>query len=484
MNSPTSLSRGMVLPVILAGGSGSRLWPLSREDHPKPFIQMMDGQSLIQKTFLRATAIDGVQEVLTVTNRDLFFQTKDEFEKLEGNTCFQSFILEPFGRNSSAAIGLAAHYARAKYGEDCLLLVLPADHLIEDLDAFKRAVAQAVALAQTGRLVTFGISPDSPKTGFGYIEAEGTTVLRFVEKPDAQTAQTYLDAGNYYWNAGMFCMAAGAILREMETNCEEIAAQTAVCLAQAEKAEGRGWSQMRVLAANFEPVQNISIDYAVFEKSNKVSVVPCSIGWSDIGSWLEFGELAPGDQNGNHVSGSAILEDVHNSIVYSQDRVVAAVGLQDIVIADTADALLVACKDRVQDVRLIVKHLKDQSHSCYKSFPTVRRPWGNYTVLLEGAGYKLKKIEVKPHESLSLQSHKHRNEHWVVVCGKARVTNGDRIVTLGGNDAVYIPAGNKHRLENIGEDLLVLMEVQCGTYTGEDDIVRYDDHYGRQVVSA
>ena len=475
--------KAKLIPVILAGGVGSRLWPLSREAHPKPFIRLSDGLSLIQKTLLRAAAIDRVSEVITVTNRELFFYTKDDYELLGLGEVSHTFLLEPFGRNSSAAIALAAHYAKEEYGEDSVLLILPADHLIDKQSAFTEEVQQAAILAEQGRLVTFGIKPDSPKTGYGYIEADQSNthkVKRFVEKPDLELAKQYLAAGNYFWNSGMFCMTAGAILEEMNQLCTDIATETQVCLETASRYESDSWLQLEIKPNAFEAVRDISIDYAVFEKSEKVAVVPCDIGWSDIGSWIEFGELHAKDQANNHVYGEAVLEDVQNSIVHATgDRLVTGLGLQDLIIADTQDALLVAHRDRAQDVRKIVKTLQSKQHPSYKSFPTIHRPWGTYTVLQEDQAFKLKRIEVKPGGGLSLQSHKHRSEHWVVVSGIARITNGDQIFHLESNQSTYIPAGNKHRLENKGKEVLVVIEVQCGSYLGEDDIVRYEDMYGR-----
>ena len=470
---PPSQKKKTMLPVILAGGVGSRLWPLSREAHPKPFIKLNDGQSLIQKTCLRAVGIDGVEEIVTVTNRELFFYYQDEYEEVLEDEVRHSFLLEPFGRNSSAAVALAAHYAQEKYGDDCILLILPADHLINDQVSFISAVQEATALASEGKLVTFGIQPDSPKTGYGYIEADGQIVKRFVEKPDLKTAKQYLLSGNYLWNSGMFCMSAGSILEEMQGLCPDILANTLSSFRSADRSERANWSWIEIGAQSFEGVRDISIDYAVFEQSNKVAVVPCNIGWSDIGSWVEFGVLHPRDEANNHIFGDPVLEDVTNCIVHSESRLIAGLGLSDLVIADTADALLIAHKNHVQDVRKIVDKLKHNNNPSYQLFPTVHRPWGTYTVLLEGVSFKLKRLKVKPGAALSLQSHKHRSEHWVVVSGIAKVTNGDEVLKLEHDQSTYIPLGNKHRLENPGDEMLTLIEVQCGDYLGEDDIVRY-----------
>lgn len=478
-NHTQSIKKHMLLPVILAGGVGSRLWPLSREAHPKPFITLNDGKSLIQKTYQRAAELPNIKEIVTVTNRELFFYTKDEYDAIDDGKLWRSFILEPFGRNSSAAIALAARYAQTRYGDDCILLILPADHLIDDQATLTEAVQQACTLASQDKLVTFGIEPSGPKTGYGYIEADGTNVKRFVEKPNLETATSYLASGNYYWNSGMFCMKAGSILKEMEALCPDVAESTLASFDDADRSEGENWSQLAIRPESFKPVKDISIDYAVFEPSNNVAVVPCNIGWSDIGSWLEFGELQEKDDANNHCFGDTLLENVTNCIIHSESKLIAGLGLDNLVIADTADALLIAHKDQAQNVRKIVSKLKENKHPCYKMFPTVHRPWGTFTTLLEGAGFKLKKIEVKPGCALSLQSHQHRSEHWVVVSGTAKVTNGEHLIELKHNESTYIEAGHKHRLENASDESLVVVEVQCGAYLSEDDIVRYDDVYGR-----
>lgn len=472
-------SAPVILPVILAGGVGSRLWPLSREAHPKPFIRLDDDQSLIQKTYLRAAAIQGVKEILTVTNRELFFYTRDEYEEVPSVSAFKTFILEPCGRNSAAAIALAAHYAQKQFGDGCMLLILSADHLITQQDAFIAAVQQAVTLALQGRLVTFGVRPKTPETGYGYIEAEGHDVLGFVEKPDLSTAQSYVASGKHYWNSGIFCIRTDSIMAEMATHCPAILSQAATCMAQAKTAQGADWLQAEIPAQHFATIQDISIDYAVFEKSDKVAMVACDMGWSDVGSWLTLGQLHPKDAHNNHIHGDTVLEDVEDCIIHNDHTLVAAIGLRDLIIVNTSDALLVSDKKQVQQVRAIVKTLKQQQHQTYQCFPTVHRPWGNYTVLQAGDGFKLKRIEVKPGASLSLQSHQHRSEHWVVVSGLASIMNGEQTMQLEHNQSTYIPAGHKHRLENAGKALLVLIEVQCGAYLGEDDIVRYNDIYGR-----
>ncbi len=467
-----------VIPVILCGGAGSRLWPVSRETHPKPFIRLADGRSLLQKAFLRGAQLPGVSQVLTVANRELFFKTEDEFREVNCAGLATSYLLEPYGRNTAAAVAAAAAYIGAKQ-PDAILLVLPADHLIDDQQAFAEAVGRATGLARQDYLVTFGIQPNAPETGYGYIEAEGHRVKRFVEKPDAATAAAYLESGQFLWNSGMFCFKAATILEEMLLHCPDIVEAVRTCLAQSRISEGKGFTQCELDAESFSKVPENSIDYAVMEKSDRVAVVPCNIGWSDIGSWAALGELVKADGNGNRVEGEALLHDVENCCIRSDERLVGAVGVRDLVIVDTPDALLVAAKDRAQDVKHLYNELKSRGHEAHKLHRTVRRPWGTYTVLEEGNRYKIKRIEVKPGASLSLQMHYHRSEHWIVVSGMAKVVNGEREVLVGPNESTYIPAGHSHRVSNPGVLDLVMIEVQSGEYLGEDDIVRFEDNYGR-----
>lgn len=473
-----------LIPTILCGGAGSRLWPVSRELHPKPFIRLADGQSLLQKAWLRGAVLPDVAETLTVTNRELFFKTEDEYREVAALPTNQSltnrFILEPFGRNTAPAIAAAALQVAATHGEEAYLLVLAADHLIADQAAFAQAVVIAMQLAAQGKLVTFGIQPDMPETGYGYIEADGNDVKRFVEKPNLEKAQEYLASGRYLWNSGMFCFQAGVMLREMQQHCPAILDATRACIAQSRSAEGKGFSQLELDAAAFKLVPDDSIDYAVMEKSSNVAVVPCSIGWSDIGSWAALGDLTAPDAQGNRIEGEVILHDVSNCYIQSNQRIVGAVGIKDLVIIDTPDAVLIADRNCAQDVKHLYARLKADGHEAHRLHRTVHRPWGTYTVLEEGTHFKIKRIEVKPGASLSLQMHHHRSEHWIVVSGMARVVNGQQDLFVNTNESTYIPAGHKHRLENPGLLDLVMIEVQSGEYLGEDDIVRFDDVYGRQ----
>jgi mannose-1-phosphate guanylyltransferase len=471
-----------LVPAILCGGAGSRLWPVSRELHPKPFIRLADGQSLLQKAFLRAAALAGVSEILTVTNRELFFKTRDEYREVD-STHSTGFILEPFGRGTAAAVACAALRVAETHGADAQLLVLPADHLIDDTAAFAAAVSQATALAAKGQLVTFGIKPAHPETGYGYIEADGTRVVRFVEKPALEKAREYVSSGRFLWNSGMFCFAAGTVIEEMTRHCPEIVKAARECLERSRASKGKDFTQVELDGESFALVPDNSIDYALMEKSSRVSVVPCDIGWSDIGSWTAIGALTQADRDGNRVEGESVLHDVHDSYIRSEHRMVGAVGVSNLVIVDTPDALLVADASRAQDVKQLYARLKEQGHEAHKLHRTVHRPWGTYTVLEEGPGFKIKRIEVKPGASLSLQMHQHRSEHWIVVSGTAHVVNGDRELSVATNESTFIPPRNKHRLANPHTVELVIIEVQSGPYLGEDDIVRFDDQYGRVPVA-
>ena len=473
-----------LIPCIISGGSGTRLWPVSRQNMPKPFMHMRDGQSLLQKTFLRASRLPGVENVLTVTNRDLLFRTLDDYRLVNKAQLPLDLLLEPFGRNTAAAIAVAALHVQEHFGDDAQLLVMPADHLILNETAFAVAVSQARELAEAGYLVTFGIEPDRPETGFGYIEqgaalGAGNRVNRFVEKPDLATAQGYLDGGKHLWNAGIFCFKASTLVNELTTHAPQVLAAAKAALAHSQSLQNTTSRQRELDAKGFGSAPDLSIDVALMEKSAQVAVVPCDIGWSDIGSWEALRQLTPSDAQGNQVNGEAILHDVHNCYIDSPKRVLGAVGVRDLIIVDTADALLIADANRSQDVRHIVAELKRQNHPAYNLHRTVTRPWGTYSVLEESSHFKIKRIVVKPQASLSLQIHHHRSEHWVVVSGTAQITNGEREFLINANESTYIPAGHKHRLTNPGIIELVMIEVQRGEYLGEDDIVRFDDIYGR-----
>lgn len=471
-----------LVPTIICGGSGSRLWPVSREQHPKPFIRLGDGQSLLQKAFFRGVSLPNVSDVLTVTNRDLFFKIDDEYREvfdLHGSSISNSFILEPFGRNTAPAIAAASLRVAESHGEDAILLVLAADHLIADQQAFTGAVAEAYELAVKGRIVTFGIKPTAPETGYGYIESSANDVIRFVEKPSLDKAEAYLASDNFLWNSGMFCFSAGAMLKEMALHCPEILETTRHCLQKARKSSGKEFFQVEINPEHFKGVPNDSIDYAVMEKTRNAAVVACDIGWSDIGCWRTLGDLTAPDSDNNRIQGDVLAQETKNCTIKSESRMVGTIGIEGLIIIDTHDALLVAERSRAQDVKKIYGQLKEQGHETHKLHRTAHRPWGTYTVLEEGLNFKIKRIEVKPGASLSLQMHHHRSEHWIVVSGTAKVLNDEQELTLKINESTFIPAEHKHRLENTGSELLVMIEVQTGNYLGEDDIVRFQDVYGR-----
>ena len=467
----------MFLPVILSGGSGERLWPVSRASHPKPFITLPDGQSLIQKSFLRALMQNNASEVLTVTHQSHHHKTREAYDAIPHAGVATPFILEPVGRNTAPAMAMAAHYAVAMHGEETILLVLPADHIVEDNEGFRTAVNHARSLAEQGYLVTFGVSPTSAETGYGYIEAGevlpgGNAVRRFVEKPDALTAEACVASGNYRWNAGIFCCKASVFLREL-------AAHAPVLDAQVRHALPTNWHAGSVAldASLFSEVSNISVDVAVMEKSAHGAVVSCDVGWSDVGCWAAMSQCVAPDEHSNRILGNALIHDSSNCYIYAgANRVVGAVGLHDLMIIDTPDALLVANRASSQQVKEIAKAWQQQPVPS----GAVARPWGSYTVLQESEGVKIKRIEMLPGKKLSLQVHHHRSEHWVVVSGQARVQNGDAVLDLLPSQSAYIPAGQKHRLENIGDTALSIVEVQCGAYLGEDDITRFDDCYDRE----
>lgn len=466
-----------MISIVLSGGAGTRLWPASRESHPKPFMKLADGQTLIEKTYARAKALGS--EVLTVTNRDYYFMSRDELERIGVSG---GFLLEPFGRNTTPAVALAAKMIEATKGADAIMLVLAADHLIADQAGFATAVEEASKLAENDYLVTFGIVPTAPETGFGYIERgesleSGNKVARFVEKPDLETAQSFVSSGKYLWNSGMFCFKAGVFITELAKHAPEVAKAVVDCWAAMQPLNNAQLAE--IPAELFKTAPDISIDYAVMEKSDKVAVVPGDFGWSDIGSWNAIRDLVAPDVGQNRALGEVMFVDSTNTFVQSEDRLVAAVGVNDLMIIDTADALLVAHPDKSQDVKKVVAQLKKDGHDAFKLHRTVARPWGAYTVLEEAPGFKIKRIEVKPGASLSLQMHHHRSEHWVVVNGTAKITNGDNEILVQANESTYIPAGQKHRLENPGIIPCVMIEVQCGSYLGEDDIVRFEDKYGR-----
>lgn len=473
----------MLIPVILSGGSGTRLWPVSREAFPKPFMRLGGALSLLQRTLRRALPLADGHLSAIVTNGEYFLKTREEIDTLPaaaGQRVVQ--LLEPVGRNTAPAVALAALWAQS-IDPDATLLVLPADHLIPDEHAFQASARDAAELAAGGAIVLFGIRPTAPETGFGYIETgdalpgAALKVRRFVEKPDAARAMQFLAAGNFVWNSGMFCFGARTILDAMQAHAPELLAHARAAW-EASRAAATD-QKLPIDADAFAACPDISIDYAVMEKAAGVVVLPSRFNWSDIGSWKAVADQFEPDADGNTTLGEAMLVDVRNSHVQSEDRLVAAVGVENLLIVDTPDALLVASKDASQQVKAIVARLKSQGHEAARLHRTVARPWGTYTILQDGPRFKIKRIEVKPKHALSLQMHHHRSEHWIVVSGTAKVSCGERSFLVAANESTYIPIGSRHRLENPGIVGLVMIEVQCGDYLGEDDIVRFEDVYGR-----
>jgi len=491
----------MLIPIILSGGAGTRLWPVSRSAYPKPFMRMGDGESLLKKTLDRALRCSDNGTVLTVTGRDYYFLTRDEYAQHASADLDQlPFLLEPAGRNTAPAVVLAALHARERIGADAVLLILPADHLIRDLDAFEADARRAAALAQDGWLVTFGIRPTHPETGFGYIRmgdaieaaapqssgqippqaggakaAVGRKVQAFVEKPDMQTAESYVASGEYVWNSGMFCFRADVLLDVAAQVCPDVLAAAQACYAQATSQD----SPVEFAREAFLAQPDISIDYAIMERAPKVAVVPATFDWSDIGSWKAMSDLDSADGDGNRVRGQAVVVESANCYIQSEGRMVAAVGVRDLVIVDTGDAVLVSHRERAQQVKLVVEKLRADNHAAASVHQTVHRPWGSYTVLEDADDCKVKRLTVKPGHVLSLQLHHRRSEHWTVVEGTAKVRIGEDEFLLERNQSAYIPMNTVHRLENPTDTDIHLIEVQCGDYFGEDDIVRLEDRYGR-----
>ena len=475
-----------MIPVIISGGSGSRLWPVSRQLDPKPFIKLSDGHSLLQNTFIRAANLNNVNAVLTVTNEKVHFRMQDEYQQINDKNLPCDFILEPYGRNTAPAIAAACLFIAQNYKPEETILILPADHLISDFESFKTAVDEAEIIAQKGFIATFGITPEYPETGYGYIEANtkdqignGYAIKRFVEKPNLERAREYLASKNYLWNSGMFCGRVDVFLAEFQTYAARLLKATGNCLANSRVDTINNSKIVHLNRELFLQPESISIDYALFEKTNKTAVLPCSIGWSDIGSWLSIAQTLPKDKDDNAIIGESVLHNTKGCLIYSTDRIIAGVDIKDLIIVDTPDAVLVADKNNAQNVKIIFERLKKMEHRTFQLHQTAYRPWGTYTVLEEGPFYKIKRIEIKPHAAMSLQMHHHRSEHWVVVDGIATLIKNGKTFELGPNQSAYIEHEVKHRLENNTDENLVLIEVQCGRYLGEDDIVRFDDKYGR-----
>lgn len=471
-----------IFPVVLCGGSGTRLWPMSRGGQPKQFLTLAGEHSLLQTTLRRVDAIRNTKPPVLVSNAEYRFQLVDQLKEIALDV--SSIILEPVSRNTAAAIAAAAHFA-TQDDPEALLLVLPSDHVIQNADAFHRAVEAGLTLARDGRLVTFGVVPTAPHTGFGYIrkgaslankEHEAYNVSAFVEKPDTALAVELLASGDYLWNSGIFLFGATAYLSELERYEPDVARLAG----QAYKDARPDLQFLRLGSDAFIECPSISVDYAVLERTDRAAVVSVdNLGWSDIGSWSALHEIAPQDEQQNAFIGDVLQESVSNSYIRAEHRMVAAIGVSDLVIVETADAVLVAHRDRAKNVKTIVDSLNASGRHESVTHRRVTRPWGSYESIDQGERFQVKRIVVNPGAQLSLQLHHHRAEHWIVVRGTALVTNGDREDLLTENQSTYIPVGVSHRLFNPGKIPLELIEVQSGAYLGEDDIVRIEDRYGR-----
>src|SRR5436190_3161614 len=488
----------MLVPTILSGGNGSRLWPVSREAHPKPFIRLQnETHSLLQKTYQRAANIPNVQQIITVTNFEYYYQSKNELSKLVAlsKTKEFNFLLEPISRNTTSAIALSALFIQKLFEPDAVLLVLPADHVITNQIKFNRCVKQAYQLAKKGLLVTFGIIPNKPETAYGYIEYSHSKTLdldpafhvkNFHEKPCLEKVLAFIEQGNYLWNSGIFCFTANTLLYTLKKYNLEFYKKILYCWKTSENYlsffQNNLEKKFRFDQKSFLKLDNISIDYALMEKAKNMVVIPADFGWSDIGSWDSLSKLIKSDNNGNRVLGNAILRNTTDTTVYNQNspgRLITVLGVKNLTIVDTSDALLICEQSQLQQVKQLVDELKKFGHDAYRYHQSVNRPWGHYTVLDQGQNYKLKRIVVHPGASLSLQLHQYRSEYWVVVKGIATVQNNQKTFLLKPQESTFIPIGSKHCLSNFELNDLIVIELQIGNYLGEDDIIRFKDNYDR-----
>jgi len=477
---PSPQRERKLIVVVLAGGSGTRFWPLSRELYPKQVLKLASRETLIQQTVQLMKGLVPLEQIYIVTNARHLDEIKLQLASIDPRFK-ERFISEPEARNTAAAIGLAAIVLGLSH-PDSIMVVVAADHVIRKPQAFFKAIRQAVPAAEQGYLVTFGIRPDRPDTGYGYFKIGNRlssntafAVSRFVEKPRLNIARQYLKQGNYFWNSGIFVWQTRTILDEIQLHLPELS-RGLIEMKKALKTP----KEQAVMQAVYQRLPSVSIDYGVLSHSKRNAAVLTNFGWADVGSWAALGELKERqDKEGNVVSGNVLDLESHDSVIYADQRLVATVGLEDMVVVDTADATLVCPKDRAQDIKRVVEQLKQRQAKEQQIHTTVNRPWGSYTVLEEGKGYKIKRIVVKPDARLSLQMHHQRSEHWVVVSGIAQVTCGDRVYQVKQNESTFIPIGTKHRLANPGKEPLQIIEVQNGDYLGEDDIVRFDDDYGR-----
>jgi len=484
----------MFIPVILSGGMGTRLWPSSRADSPKPLIPLPDGETLLQKTFQRLLSLDGVGPILVVTHIDYQGSTEAAFRSVAGNHDAPHFILEPFGRNTAPALAMAALYLSEHMDAQTPILAVPADHIVSEQATFGLAVEAALELARQGWIAAFGIPPQHPETGYGYIEQgrEIPNILpdtpnrndpkvsifaatRFIEKPEITHAEGFVQSGKHLWNSGMYAFTAETILNAIKQSAPEVMSCIHTCWAQSKKSKGR----LLVSADSFQHAPDISIDYAVMEKADNVAVIQAELGWDDVGSWDAYSRFLPEDDSGNRSEGEVLIIDSEHSFIHSEGRLVAVLGMRDTFVIDSPDALLVVNREHLQDIKKLVQKLNQSNHPSCRSHPHVQRPWGTYTLIDQGPGYQAKRIVVNPEGSLSLQLHHKRSETWIVVRGTATVILGEKEHLLKPNDILHIPANTRHRVTNKGSEPLIIIEVATGDYLGEDDIIRFQDIYGR-----
>lgn len=475
----------MIVPVILAGGSGSRLWPLSRSTYPKQLLPLVSGRSMLQDTLLRVRSLPEVMPPIIICNQEHRFLIADQLKKIHINDAI--IILEPVGKNTAPAVAIAALYLKQHYQNDTVMLVLPADHVIQDISVFESAIVDGAVNAMLDKLVTFGIKPNKPETGYGYVKTGDTAninnayrVEQFVEKPNQETAEFYIQSEYYFWNSGMFMFKSSRYLDELLSHAPDI---FEVC----QKAFSRITHDLEFLRLDnivFSTCRSDSIDYALMEKTQNAVLVPLNARWSDVGSWTSLSEVYEPDLEGNVIKGDVLTHEVQNSYLRAESRMLAVLGVDELIIVETSDAVLVAHKSHSQAVKEMVGKLQKNQRAEVNTHRVVYRPWGHYETIDRGESFQVKRITVKPGASLSLQLHQHRSEHWVVVSGIAEVTRGDEVYTITANQSTYIPMNTKHRLTNASEEILEMIEVQSGRYLGEDDIIRFEDVYGRIACPA
>ncbi len=472
-----------IIPVILSGGSGTRLWPLSRKQYPKQYLPLVGDNTMLQETILRLNGLDNLADPIIICNADHRFLVAEQCQQIDIES--PTILLEPIGRNTAPAIAVAAFQSQ-KISNEAVLLVLSADHVIQDIDAFHQAIKIASRQAQAGKLATFGIVPTDANTGYGYIKSSQENidgahkVEKFVEKPDLETAQTYLEQGNYLWNSGMFMFQADVLISELSEQSPNIVVSVIDAVTNATK----DLDFIRLDKQSFESSPSDSIDYALMEKSDNVVVVPLDAGWNDIGSWSALHDIGKKDANGNVINGDVFMQDTTNTYIHANGHMIATIGVQDLIIVDTPNATLISTKDKSQEVKNIVEQLQRQDREEQSCHRKVYRPWGWYDSIEMGVHFQVKRLHVKPGAKLSLQMHYKRAEHWVVVSGIATAINGKETLILTEGESTYIPIGTTHALENHTDEILEIIEVQSGTYLGEDDIVRFDDIYGRVEANA